>query len=382
MVTEYFYPNLGGIAENVYHSSRRLAQRGHRVDIVTPKVWWQKSKKVDHSPPQGLVPGQQLKHVGLAFPILSNNSFGSVTLSPRIGIQLARLQKREQYDLAHLHTPFAPVLPFLAIKYLNTVRIGTVHTNFGGNVHANIWAQGIRNYLSHLSGMIAVSPTAAEAVSAYYPRKFEIIPNGVDTGWFQNNVSPHPEFSDGRFNILSVGRLDPRNGLDFLIRAFNRLHPRNPNTRLIVMGGGMLLPAYQAMIAPNCRDAVYFAGYRNHERPAIYSASHILCLPAILSSFGITLLEGMAAGIPIVASRIPGFLDVMTEGKEGLMFPARDVEQLAEALEALIRDHDLRSRLSAGGRETAAHYDWDRVVDQIEQYYFATLAQEPTQRPA
>lgn len=376
MVTEYFYPNLGGIAENVYHSSRRLAQRGHQVDVITPKVWWHGSRKIDHSPPQGLVPDQRLRHVGLAFPIVSNNSFGSVTLSPLIGISLARLQKREQYDLVHLHTPFAPVLPFLAIKYMKTVRIGTVHTNFGSNVHANIWANGIRAYLSHLSGMIAVSPTAAEAVGKYYSSEFEIIPNGVDTGWFQKDVKPHPGLSDGRFNILYVGRLDPRNGLDFLIQAFNRLHPRHPETRLVIMGDGILRTSYQTMVRPDCREAVHFAGYINHERPAFYAASQMLCLPALLSSFGITLLEGMAAGLPIVASRIPGFTDVMTENQEGLMFPARDVDKLVEALETMIGNPGLRSRFSAGGLATAARYDWDRVTDRIEHYYFKILSRE------
>jgi len=376
IITEYFYPNLGGVTEHVYHLSRHLALRGHQADIITSRVR-NPLKKGDDAPPQGLVPGQNVIHLGTGVPIISNGSLASVTISFRLGRNLTRLFAEKRYDLVHIHSPYGPVLPFLSIKYCPAPMIGTIHTNFESNVHASLWENYLKLYLAQFDGMIAVSETAVRAFARYYPRECRIIPNGVDTRWFREDVHPLPFLQDGRANILFIGRLDPRNGLHFLIEAFEKIHSEFPRVRLVIIGDGPLRTVYENMVPQSIRDSVHFAGYVNRERPSYFAHAQILCFPATIASFGITLLEGMAAGLPIAASRIPGFLDVITEGKDSLMFSVGDVDDLARTLKKLVSDPALRSQLSRAALQVAAGYDWERIVDQIESYYFEILARSP-----
>jgi len=377
IITEFFYPNLGGVTEHVYHLSRRLALRGHQVDIITSRVR-NPLKKGDEAPPQGLVPGQNLVRVGPGIPVISNGSLASVTISLSLGKKLTKLFAEKQYDLVHIHSPYGPVLPFLSIKYCPAPMIGTIHTNFETNIHANTWVKYLKLYLDQFDGMMAVSETAVHAFKKYYQKEFRVIPNGVDTQWFQKDIQPLPFLQDGRTNILFIGRLDPRNGLHFLIEAFAKIHPEFPRTRLVIIGDGPLRRVYENMIPESLRDSVYFAGYINRERPSYFAHCQVMCFPAIIAAFSVTILEGMAAGLPIVASRIPGFLDAFIENENGLMFSVGNIDDLAQTLKKLLSDSALQGRLSQASLQSAARYDWDRVVDQIESYYFEVLSRFPS----
>jgi len=377
IITEYFYPNLGGVTEHVYHLSRHLALRGHQVDIITSRVR-NPLKKGDEAPPLGLVPGQNVIHVGPGIPAISNGSLASVTLSLRLGKTLTRLFAEKRYDLVHIQSPYGPVLPFLSVKYCPTTMIGTIHTNFTSNVYANILGKYLKLYLDQFDGMMAVSETAVRAFQKYYRKEFRVIPNGVDTQWFQKDIHPLPFLQDGRLNLLFIGRLDPRNGLHFLIEAFAKIHPEFPETRLVIIGDGPLRRVYDNMIPKSLQDSVYFAGYVNRERPSYFAHCQVMCFPATIAAFSVTLLEGMAAGLPIVASRIPGFLDAITENENGLMFAVGNIDDLAQTLKKLLSDPSLRNRLSQASLKTAARYDWEQIVDQIESYYFEVLARSPS----
>lgn len=377
IITEFFYPNLGGVTEHVYHLSRHLALRGHQVDIITSRVR-NPLKKGDEAPPLGLVPGQNVIHVGPGIPVISNDSLGSVTLSLCLGKNLTRLFAEKRYDLVHIQSPYGPILPFLSIKYCPTIMIGTIHTNFTSNFFANIFGKYLKLYLDQFDGMIAVSETAVRTFQKYYPKEFRVIPNGVDTRWFQKDIQPLPFLKDGRLNLLFIGRLDPRNGLHFLIEAFAKIHPEFPETRLVIIGDGPLRKVYENIIPKSFQDSVCFAGYINRERPSYFAHCQILCFPATIAAFSVTILEGMAAGLPIVASRIPGFLDAITENENGLMFTVGNIDDLAQTLKKLLSDPSLRNRLSQASLKTAARYDWKQIVDQIESYYFEVLARSPS----
>jgi len=377
IITEYFYPNLGGVTEHVYHLSRHLALRGHQVDIITSRVR-NPLKKGDEAPPLGLVPGQNVIHVGPGIPVISNGSLASVTLSLRLGKTLTRLFAEKRYDLVHIQSPYGPVLPFLSVKYCPTTMIGTIHTNFTSNVYANILGKYLKLYLDQFDGMMAVSETAVRAFQRYYQKEFRVIPNGVDTRWFRKDIQPLPFLKDGRLNLLFIGRLDPRNGLHFLIEAFAKIHPEFPETRLVIIGDGPLRKVYENIIPKSLQDSVYFAGYINRERPSYFAHCQIMCFPATIAAFSVTILEGMAAGLPIVASRIPGFLDAITENENGLMFAVGNIDDLAQTLKKLLSDPSLRNRFSQASLKTAARYNWEQIVDQIESYYFEVLARSPS----
>jgi len=129
-----------------------------------------------------------------------------------------------------------------------------------------------------------------------------VILNGVDTKLYHPEGPRLPEFLDGNFNILYVGRFDPRKGLEMLLKAFARLARRRKDLRLIIVGFGPLEGRYRRLVPLDLRSRVIFAGRVDEERPLYYRTAHVLCFPAKKGSFGITLLEAMACGTPVITT--------------------------------------------------------------------------------
>ena len=209
---------------------------------------------------------------------------------------------------------------------------------------------------------------------AQFPGDFRIIPNGIDFQRFaDSDLRPIERFDDGRPNILFVGRLDKRKGFRHLIRAFPFIKQALPDARLIVVG------AYDDEDkAPFIRYArtqhlrsVHFVGYVSREMlPRYYRTAHLFCAPSTgFESFGIVLLEAMAAGLPIVASDIAGYRLVLTDHQEGLLVPPEDPNAIAQAVVRLLSSPETRARMTACGRVTAAAYDWTHIASQVLAYY-------------
>ena len=171
-------------------------------------------------------------------------------------------------------------------------------------------------------------------------------------------------FDDGRFNVLWMGRLEPRNGLDRMISAFVQLR-RDLDARLLVVGDGPLLPRYQAMVPADVSDAVVFAGQILDERPDWYASADVYCAPTSIASFGITLLEAMSAGRPILASDIDGFREVMANGKEGELLPVDDVRAWSRALLRLAREPVRMRAYGEHGRRSAQRFAWPKITAEV-----------------
>jgi phosphatidylinositol alpha-mannosyltransferase len=197
-----------------------------------------------------------------------------------------------------------------------------------------------------------------------------VIPNGVDVDRFAARVQPLEEFSDGKTNILFVGRPEKRKGLDYLLRAFRAVKANRPDTRLIVVGAGKFQRYEQAVKSMRLRDVVFRSHVDADELSRYHHSSHIFCAPATgFESQGIVLLEAMAAGLPIVASNIVGYASVLTHGEEGLLALPQDSEGLADALTTLIDDPALRDKMARKGKRRAQSYSWARVSQQVLSYY-------------
>jgi phosphatidylinositol alpha-mannosyltransferase len=262
-----------------------------------------------------------------------------------------------------------PLLPYHFLRYSNVPTVGTFHAaKEGGNRFYSYTTPFTRRWFRKLEGKIAVSPAAVNLVSRYFAGYFNVIPNGIDYEHFAAPCEPFPEFTDGKHNILFVGRPEKRKGLKYLLRAYLRLREQIPNTRLIVVGAGDF-SRYQRLFA-RFEDVVFRPDVPYADLPRYYRSATVFCCPNTGNeSQGYVLLEALAAGAAVVASNIEGFAGVMTHEEEGLLVKPRDAVSIAAGISRLIKDPKLRKQLSTKGTALARHYSWDNIAHRVLSYY-------------
>ena len=361
-VTEFFAPWAGGIGEHVAHLSRELVALGHEVHIVTSR----------HSGRAPVDPAleRHTHRFGGAVRFPYNGSVASVTWAPGLPRRLDTLLRREGFDLVHVHNPMTPTLPLLALDRSTALNVGTFHAYHAREHMLALWRRVLQPRLQRLHLALAVSPAAQAAYQRYFgDASFEIVPNGIDLHRFSPNGHVEPPL--GEQSLLFVGQLVPKKGLGTLLRAFALLLQEFPRLRLRVVGGGPGLGRQRAALPGALRSRVEFLG-EQHGAPLVelYRDCDVFCAPSLgHESFGITLLEAMAAGKPIVASRIPGYLDVVRDGQEALLHRSGDPRDLRDALRRVLTDRGLRQQLVQRSQQRVARYAWPRVAREVEAKY-------------
>ena len=360
MVSPYDFTWPGGVTAHVTQLARELGRSGHQVQVLAP-----------HSPSRDHPDDGKFIHLGRSVPLPSGGSIARVSLSWWLYPKVRALLQRESFDIVHLHEPMAPILPLCVLEFSNSVNVGTFHASYK---HQHLYRFShpiIKRWYQRLHGAIAVSPAAYRYVNSAFPADYKIIPNGIDMDHFSSNAPPLPQYQDGKTNILFVGRLEKRKGLKYLLEAYGRLKWEIPDIRLLVVGPGNPDRDSQQILGSRALKDVVFVGRVSHEElPRYYATADIFCSPATgAESFGIVLLEAMAAGKPIVASDIEGYAGIVSHGRQGLLVPHKDTEALANALGLLVRNPELARQFGARGRESAEEYRWDRVANQVENYY-------------
>jgi phosphatidylinositol alpha-mannosyltransferase len=366
IVTHAYYPQYGGVTEHVHHSAVELRRRGHRVTIITCG-----HRDADYAEADNVM------RLGSNMLIRYNRAYVNLTTGWNIYGKMKRLLRQGQYDIVHVHCPLVPVLPLAATRTArNALIFGTFHASAKSNAGYWLFKPLLKKYHRRLDGKIAVSNPARDFVHKYFGGDYRIIPNGVDPLRFNPDNPPIEEFADGTLNVLFVGRPDPRKGLEYLIRAMETVRSRSRTpVRLVVIGDGPRRAVYEAMVNGQHRNSVLFLGSVGVDLlPRYFSSAHVFCSPATSNeSFGIVLLEAMASGVPVVASDIPGYRTVVTDGEEGFLTRPRDHEAMAKAILLLLNDERIREDMGAKGRQKALRYSWANVVEQTEQYYFEVI---------
>ena len=370
LVSPYDFAYPGGVTNHISSLEHYLTKMGHKVKVIAPA-----SKAVSTF-------GDRFIPVGKPRPVPSSGSIARVTISLRLAPTIKAILDEEKFDIIHLHEPLCPMLCTTVLRLSQTANVGTFHAygSIGYSLTKPLNTLFLKRWFRKLHGKIAVSKPAMELVNKHFPGDYTIIPNGVDLDCFSCGVSPIDEFGDGKINILFVGRLEKRKGLDYLIEAHKHIKQEIPNSRLIIVGPGTRLRnKYEKRVAQNGLKDVVFVGCVSHdELPRYYKTADIVCAPATgKESFGIVLLEAMALGKPVVASNIDGYASIMTHGVEGLLVPPRDEKALAQALVSLMASESLRQQMGAKGRLTAAEYDWKRIVQRVVDYYAKVLSEPP-----
>jgi phosphatidylinositol alpha-mannosyltransferase len=361
LVSPYDLAAPGGVNNHVLHLSEHFTAVGHEVRIVAP------SSRLRGIAPNAIV-------LGTPRSIPAGGSVARMSMSPRLAAPVRRILDEEDFDVIHVHEPLVSFLPIAFLRFSDAINVGTFHAAREGG--ARLYAYTKRLLMPgfrHLDGKIAVSQAAASLIQKHFPGYYNIIPNGVEVERFAAPQPPLPELDDGMVNILFVGRLEKRKGLRYLLRAFERVKAKRPDTRLIVGGAydARQRRGYDRWVKDAGLGDVEFVGYIPDELlPRYQQSADIFCAPNTGNeSQGIILLEAMAARRPVVASNIEGFAGVITHGIDGLLVRPKDSDALAEALLELVEDPDMRRDIGARAGERAQHFSWDRVSQRVLSYY-------------
>jgi phosphatidylinositol alpha-mannosyltransferase len=358
LVTPYVYPLPGGVNQHVRYLYENLRLRGHDVRIITSSHGLQRASEGD------------VIRIGKGFSVPANGSVGTITLSPRYLSQVRDVLEREQFDVLHFHEPFVPFLSLIVLRLSTSVNIATFHAYGGFSPAYELGSKIMGSYAQRLHGRIAVSAAARHFIDRFFPGEYRVIPNGVDTGRFRRAV-PIARWQDGTRNILFVGRFEPRKGLLDLLKAYRILRKTGCRCRLLVVGGGPQEREARRYIVTRKLAGVEFLGrVSDEERDALFKTADVYCSPATgRESFGIVLLEAMAAGTAIVCSDIHGYKGVVRRDREGLLVPPRSPKALAAALASILADDGRREAMAASGIERAEEFSWERVTGRVEDYY-------------
>src|SRR3954451_12047819 len=381
IVTDFYYPALGGITEHVDGQARELTALGHEVTVVTGNLLQEPSVQDDAM--RVPEPTFEIVRIGTAVrlyvPRWGNGAETLHTIGPRLGRRLGAFFRERGFDVVHVHAPYNPQMPAWAIDNTpyDALSVATFHSVFPQSLGMDIEAELIRPAIERLDGRICVSEACIGSLTPYFPYAYAVIPNGIDADHFSPDAEPVDELLGDHRNIVFVGRFDPRNGVDTMIRAHELLfREHGPDVRLVIVGDGPLRPYFERMVSEQARPYVHFAGRLNRSRPNYLVTGDVFCTPCARASFGMVLLEAMSCGRAVAASRISGFQLVMEDGKQGfLVHPARSPDRFADALSRLLDDDVGRARMAGEGRRTALErYAWPTVAAQLEQYYGDLMA--------
>lgn len=358
-VSPYSWDVPGGVQVHIRDLSSHLRELGHEVKV--------------------LAPGRRLGHrndvliVGRAVAVRGNGSVARISFGPQVGTVVERALRKFRPDVIHVHEPLVPSVSMHAVLNAGeTPVVATFHSNVGRERTSSLWftlaVPLVRPVWEGVARRIAVSETARQSVTSRMGEDdLRIVPNGVDVGRFANATAA--ALPNGR-HLLFVGRLEERKGFTIAILAFEQLAARYPELRLLVIGDGSERDAVETL-SPTARSRVEMLGRVNDDRLASYlKAADVYIGPATGGeSFGIVLAEAMAAGLPIVASDIPGYRDVARDGQEAILVTPGDPAALVAGVARVLDDPALAKALGGRGTERARLYDWDHVTQQVVAMY-------------
>jgi phosphatidyl-myo-inositol alpha-mannosyltransferase len=353
LVCPYAYDDPGGVQTHVRELSDRLAGRGHETAVIAPV--------------RGAATLPGVRAVGRPVDIPYNASNAPIDPRPWHRRQVRRALEDLRPDVVHAHEPLTPSTSMWATLESRAPVVATFHSGASRALLFDLAAPLLRRVARRLAARIAVSQAAAAFVGERIPGEVEIVPNGVDVDRFARAA---PADLGPGTKLLFLGRLDRRKGFPVAVSAFARLAARRPDLHLVVIGDGPDRAALSTL-PPSLRERVRMLGPVPNARIPPYLAACDLYLGTSVGgeSFGIVLVEAMAAGLPVVASRVAGYTEVARDDAESLLVPPADPAALAAAAARVLDEPGLANRLRAAGRERARTYDWSVVIASIEEVY-------------
>jgi phosphatidyl-myo-inositol alpha-mannosyltransferase len=366
IVSPYEWTVPGGVGAHVRGLAAELRQLGHAVDVLAPA--------------ERPVAEEHFVGLGGSMPVPYNGSVARIAFGPRAAVRVRHALARGRYELLHVHEPLSPSVGLLALGQASVPVVGTFHANLGRSVALRASSPVLRRGWDRLAARIAVSLAARETWQRHFTGAMTVVPNGIGAEFYVPH-DPLPGFTGDDPTMLFVGRLEPRKGLTYLVRAFLRLKPSFPRLRLLVVGRDHKRQQEKtmAMVPPRLRPDVVFVGsVPQADLPSYYASADLFCAPSLGGeSFGYVLVEAMAMGLPVVCSDIGGYRDLVRDDHEGLLVPPRDPEALARAIGSLLDNPARRAALAEVARTSAARYAWPVVAKEVAAVYEEAAGSRP-----
>ena len=361
IVCPYAWDRFGGVQTHVRAQAAALRTRGHEVTVIAPRTWSKRG-------PGDLGMAEEVVGIGRTVSIPANGSRAPIAFGPAAAVRVRRALMDLGPEVVHLHEPLIPSLSVLALLNSQAPCVGTFHASSQSSAAYWIARPALRGVMDRLRVRIVVSDAARDLVGRYFPGDYEVIPNGVEVARYA--TAPPVDLGAGP-SVLFLGRLERRKGLEVLIQALTRL--RDLDAKLVVVGTGPEERACRALAAGLGVDVQFIGGVHDDLKASMFRSADVYCAPALGGeSFGIVLIEAMAAGTPVVCSDLPGFRAV-AKGAAALV-PPGEPGPLADALRDVLTDETRAGSMSESGRAFAAPYDWPRLAERLEDVYVRAIA--------
>jgi phosphatidylinositol alpha-mannosyltransferase len=347
LVCPYSLTIPGGVQGQVLALARALRSLGHEARVLAP---------CDGPPPDsGVTP------LGKSVPTASNGSVAPLAPDPAAQLRTIRALRDEVFDVIHLHEPLCPGPTMTTLLFRNAPLIGTFH-RAGDSAAYSLGRPGVRWLARRLDLRCAVSPDALRTAQRALGGQYDLLFNGIEVERFAK-AQPHPTTGP---TIFFVGRHEERKGLAVLLDALRHLPS---NVRVWVGGEGAQTDALRARHGADPRIE-WLGRLTDDQVAARLAGAHVFCAPSRHGeSFGVVLLEAMAAGAAVVASALDGYRNVATDGVDALLVPPDGADVLGAALARVLGDDGLRADLVAAGERRAQEFSMVRLAEAYVERY-------------
>ena len=364
--------SYGGSTLAAYYLAIEMKKRGHEIVVFTTSI---KSK------------GSIEKHENM---IIYRYGTNFRVLTSNISFGLFRKPVEHDVTIAHTHFDIAPG-PLAGLRYAKKKNIPLVVTyhgdwvdSFGGFIrragvafHNKYLVDKVLSYAD-----VIISPSEYYINESSFLEKYQdkivVIPNGVnlmdfDIPYTKEECRKKLGLPLHKKILLYFGYLSPYKGSDVLVKAMTMIVKDIPDTELVFVGKGVMMDELKILSKKlGVEKNVKFTGFvEDGLKPLYYKAADVFVLPSMMSTecYPLTILEAMACGVPIVASKIGGIPDAVKNGESGLLVPPKDSDALADAIIYSLENEDVREKMGKNGRERVKNYSWGRIAEMTERVY-------------
>jgi phosphatidylinositol alpha-mannosyltransferase len=355
IVCPYSLTIPGGVQAQVLGLARELRRRGHVARVLGP---------CDGPPPESFV-----TPLGDSLPLAANGSIAPIAPDLPAALRTLQILRDESFDVMHLHEPLVPGPTVTALVVHSAPTIGTFHAA-GTSASYRFLKPALSRLINRIDCKVVVSKDALALAREHLGGEYEVLFNGVELEQIRGTRA-YPTRPTDPPTLFFCGRHEHRKGLQVLIEA---LEMSDLDARVWIAGEGP--ETVELMERTSGDNRIEWLGrVTDEDKFARLRAADVFCAPSLGGeSFGVVLIEAMAAGTAVVASALDGYRNVATNGIDSILAPPGDVPALAEALEMALGDHQLATRLREAGERRAEQFAMSALADRYVEIYRAVIA--------